>query len=298
MDVVTLSKLPRADRVRLKNSSKVAQSLEDEWAWKTEQFAESLAREVVEKLSKSQSLNDLDFESLFCEHYFEVSIRSIRYAMSDKEPEDYLPPGTGRKLALPKAKIPKSLADLMKLYDAYRKGKFKPKRPAKQAAEIKKEYLKKVSSVWEKYSRGFRSGDSASQEEVIKQIQAAGKTTASRAKGIVRTETTTYYNKARKGYYDQSQDITHYLFLAIRDAGTSPWCTPNTINGKRGRSGLVYSKDDPLCTKECPSCHPGCRSEFLPLNRLNPAHLKFIQNNSIQRRNHTCFPLLKGWGTA
>lgn len=167
-----------------------------------------------------------------------------------------------------------------------------------EAKRIQKEYLKRVSSVWEEHSYVWRKGDVASQQFVIKAIKEEAAVTSRRAAGIVRTETTNYYNKARKEFYDQSPDITHYLFVAIRDAATSPWCSPLTKDGYRGRSGLVYSKKDPLCAKERPACHPFCRSEFLPLNRLNPAHLRFIQNESIQRRNHKCYPLLPNWRAA
>jgi SPP1 gp7 family putative phage head morphogenesis protein len=299
MDFTTLSLLPDADIIHLKNASKAAQAIEDFWARRVTSLLEGYASEALKKLEENDALPKefaLDgLEELLTEHSFDVSYRAIRIAEGNVEP---FQPIYKRFSVYPKPVIPNSLRQLMKLYDLWRRGKYSPKRPKKQALVIQKQYLKKVTSVWEKHSADFRSGNIATQDLVVKKIQQSASTTASRARNIVRTETTNYYNKARKDYYDESVDITHYLFIAIRDAGTSPWCTPLTIDGYRGRSGLVYSKDDPLLAKEMPSCHPGCRSEIVPLNRLNPAHLRFIQNEEIQRRAHTCFPLLKGWHAA
>lgn len=299
MDSITLAMLQPEDVVRLKNSAHIAQSMEDLWARRISKALHSFTPDVIKTLQETGKVPDIDLETLLVEHFFETSIKSIRYAMSETESEQYLAPKEGRALArFPTAKIPKRMDELLKLYDLWRKGKYKPKRQIKQAKSIKKEYLERVRSVWEIYSQDFRKGVVGVQDLVVQKVKTIADTSASRAATIVRTETTNYYNKARKEYYDTSQDITHYLFVAIRDAATSPWCTPLTVNGKRGRSGLVYSKDDPLCDKERPACHPNCRSEYLPLNRLNPAHLRLIQNESIQRYNHTCYPLLKGWSAA
>jgi SPP1 gp7 family putative phage head morphogenesis protein len=300
MDSVTLRLLPKEDIVRLQNSAKIAQGLEDEWARKIARALHAFTPELLKKLEETGRATVPDLESLFVEHFFETSIKSVRYAVSETEAERYLAPKTGRdQLArYPAVKIPKSLESLMKLYDQWRKGKYKPKRQIAEARKIQKEYLKSVASVWEEHSKDFRKGVIAAQDAVVQKIKKIAETTVHRASTIVRTETTNYYNKARKDYYDSSQDITHYLFIAIRDAATSPWCTPLTVNGFRGRSGLVYSKDDPLLAKERPACHPNCRSEIVPLNRLNPAHLRLIQDWKLQRRNHKCYPLLPNWKAA
>lgn len=299
MDHSTFSRLSAPDKARLRNSAKIAQQMENVWAARISDAVEAFNSQVVESIANNGTIPDVDFEPLFVEHFFETAIKSTRYAMTEAEEHRYIPPGSGKLAKPPAVKIPRSLAGLMQAYDAWRKNKSKaPKRAKKEALEIKKKYLQEVRSVWEKHSGDFRKGVVATQEAVVRKIQEIGKTTARRAAGIVRTSTTNYYNQARKQFYDGSSDITHYLLIAIRDAATSPWCTPLTVNGYRGRSGLVYSKKDPLCEKERPACHPYCRSEYLPLNRLNPAHLKFIQDEKIQRRNHTCYPLLKGWSSS
>ena len=276
MDLVTLSRLNYKDVLRLQNSAKIADKLEKEWVRKISARISGFTPELMKHLEKTGKPVAPDLEDLFCQHFFDVAIRSIRYAMRDTEIHTPLKKNTG--LALPKPHIPESLKALMRLYDLYRKKRYKPPRAVAQAKKIKVEYLKRVSSVWEEHSHAFRTGDVADQKAVVRSIQEEADTTASRAKTIVRTETTNGYNKARKQFYDQDDDVTHYLFIAIRDAATSPWCSPLTLNGYRGRSGLVYAKSDPRCDKERPACHYGCRSEYLPLNRLNPAHLRFIQD--------------------
>ena len=297
MDKMTLVRLSTADTARLKNSARIAQQLEDLWAAKIERTLMDQIPETITSLERTGKPFCKDLTELFVEHFFQVSIQAMKFAMTESEPDAKIPKGKGKKLATkyPKVEIPRALADLMRLYDLWKRKRFIPKQQFKQAKEIKKAYLDKCKSVWEKHAEEFRSGGISSQENVTKKIREAARTTTSRAKTIVRTETTNYYNTARKQFYDMSPDITHYLFIAVRDAGTSPWCTPLTIDGKRGRSGLVYAKSDPLCEKEKPACHPNCRSEYLPLNNLNPTHLKFINDPKIQRRAHTCFPLLRGW---
>lgn len=291
MDQVTFLALPSADQVRLKNSAKIAQKLENRWEARIQRHLDSLLPELVEALADRTKMPDFGLEELLTRQYFDVSISAMRYAETEREMDRKIPK---RRLARD-VKIPKSLKRIREQYDLWRKGKVKPKYPASKAIKIQREYLKTVKSAWEKYSKDFREGKVADQKEVVEKIRRSAQVEVSRAKTIVRTETTNYYNAARKEYYDESEDITHYLLIAIRDAATSPWCTPNYLNGKRGRSGLVYAKTDPLCDQERPACHPGCRSEYLPLNNLNPAHLKYIQDKSIQRRQHTCFPLLRGW---
>lgn len=233
-----------------------------------------------------------DLEHVFIEHTFQIAIEAMKLAHGNMELDRRHKKLAGKPALV---KIPKSFADLMRLYDLWRKGQYTPKRPKKLAVEIQKSYLKKVSSVWEKYSRDFREGRVYNQDEVRGSVRRIGKTTESRAANIVRTETTTYYNVARREYYDQSPDVTHYLFVPVRDAGTTKWCTWKVIDGKHGRSGLVYTKGAAITDQETPSCHYGCRSELLPLTPDNPTHLKLINDKSIRRENVICFPLLPGW---
>ena len=283
------------DLARLAHSAREAQKLENKWDARIAAYIADKTEKIILSLEEGNGITaDLDFEQILTEQQFDVMIRAEQIAREGEE----LVQARKRLAYLPKAKVPGSLKDLMRLYDEWRHKRYRSKRAKTQAKAIKKAYLEKVQDVWRKYSEDFRAGDAYTQAEVKRKLRDASQTATSRAQTIVRTETTNYYNEARKKFYDQSQDVTHYLFVAVRDAATSEWCTPNTINGKRGRHGLVYAKNDPLLEKERPACHWNCRSELLPLTPANPSHLRLIKNPAIQRRNVTCAPLPKQWRSA
>lgn len=283
--IVNGIRLSNTDIARLKNAAKVAQSIENKWDLLLKRTIRSHADADSDRVTIGGELVPPNFEKIFIEHYFQTQIESL--ALAEKESE------LDQKIKL--ARAPRSIAEVMALYDKWRKGLFKPKAPLKYAADMKKRYIDAVQKTWKKYSEDFRNGGVQTQEEIKKKVREAAETTVPRAQTIVRTETTRYYNKARREYYDQGDEVTHYLFLAVRDKATTPWCSPLKQNGKRGRSGLVYAKDDPLLDKETPPVHWNCRSELLPLNRFNPTHRRLIADESIARRNNACAPLPPGW---
>lgn len=272
----------------LKNSAKKAQTLENTWSAAIAKAINQANERNLESIEKNFTpIRDIDFQKVFVEHYFAVSFAAFSIAKGESELD--------KRLALPAFRIPKSLSALRHMYDQWQNKKFIPKHAAALAEDIKASYLKRVWRCWGKYSEDFRAGDEYTQEAVRDKIAEIADTTLSRAQTIVRTETTNYYNVARKQFYDESEDVTHYLFLAVRDSATTKWCTQHTVDGLRGRHGLVYKKGDPLTDAECPACHWNCRSELVPLTPHNPAHLKLIKDESIARRNHRCHPLPKGW---
>lgn len=300
-------RLSRSDIVKLKNSAKEAQRVEDKWAAKVT----SAISEAAERSVNGETYAVPDFERLFIEHWFETNIAAFRVADSEREYDKRPRPAPRLRAAYEfvlLAKAPRSLRDIMRAYDLWRKGLFKPRGPVKSAKAMKELYLKTVAKAWKKYSRDFREGGEQTQAEIKSKVKKAAETTAARANVIVRTETTNYYNKARKDYYDQAEDVTHYMFLAVRDKGTTPWCCRGvwsgdpkkrkqydkrygSISGKSGRSGLVYKKGSAILSKETPAIHYGCRSELLPLNRFNPYHQRLIADPKIRRENVECYPL-------
>lgn len=285
------ARLDRHDIKRLKNSAKQAEKIERTWKIKVKRYLDQYTREWARAKIEGLPEPKMELDRLFEEHYFDTMFKTFGVVVKEDAQDAKV-----RRLAKPPApRIPKSLKTLRELYDEWRKGRYSPRRPKVIADRIQKEYLKRINSVWEKRSEEFREGRVFNQNQVVKEIAKEAAMPAARAQTTIQTETTNYYNEVRKDYYDRSPDVTHYLFLAVRDAATTAWCSAKTTNGKRGRHGLVYAKTDPLCEKEKPACHWNCRSEFLPLSPLNPAHLRLIQDASIQRRNHSCTPLPKGW---
>lgn len=179
----------------------------------------------------------------------------------------------------------KGLAYWQKYWDRVKKSTLK--RNEALAKKVKKQYLDRCKSVFEQVSQDFRSGKVYDKKEIVKVLTNASDGAKARGKMIVETETTRYYNQARKSYYDRSDDVTHYLFLAILDTATTEWC--------KTRHKLVYTKGEAVTTQETPPVHWNCRSEMTPLTPLNPRHKAIIDNARNLRDNRNPAPLPKGW---
>lgn len=262
--------------------AKKQETLEAKWRRKMKKEIERITEDLLKNARVTGRLNfsEVDFRQIVMEHSLAVMEAGIRSAQS--------PPSLrGTKLGPPPASIPKSLKGLRKMWDQWKTRGKMPPRQKKIAEKLHKAYTQKVQSVWVKYGEEFRTGKTASVAAAVEQIQKGADVSFSRAKMIVDTETTYYYNKARREVYDESPDVTHYLFVAIRDHATTKWC--------KTRTGLVYKKGSAILEKETPPIHWNCRSEILPLTKHNPVHLKLIADLSKRRENNTCFPLPPGW---
>lgn len=283
--------LPRAEVNRAVRFAVEQQALEDKWVQNLSFIFDAITQKSIESLEKNGkiSLGDL-IEDFVMEHSVDVMGQAIRESSRD----------ISRLAAPPKAKVPRSLRDLMNLWDQWKKKKKMPLRQRNIARRIKNAYLEKVQDVWRRYSEDFRKGDAATQDEVKAKLRKASEAAESRAKMIVETETTNYYTSAKREYYDEVDAVTHYLFVSIRDFRTSPWCYDGKKSGAkgRGRGGLVFTKGTQLLIRNTPACHPFCRSDLLPLVRFNPAHKKLIDNKSLRAENYTLHPLIPGWGRA
>lgn len=184
-------------------------------------------------------------------------------------------------------KIPKNPAELRRWWDIVRRRIHVPKNIQANAISIKNKYIEKTQSIWSKYSEDFTSGRSWNQNEVKTKVRYVFQVTKSRADMIVATETTRYYNQATVNYYEDVDEVTHYLFICLRDKATTKWC--------KSRQHLIYKKGTKLQIREKPPLHYRCRSRILPLTPLNPTHLKLIEDKTKWRENNKCEPLLKGW---
>jgi SPP1 gp7 family putative phage head morphogenesis protein len=266
--------------------------MEHKWDRDTRTLGKQVSDSFIKQIEKGEepSLDIKLFEQFVLYHYFHVVAVATGTAEQEINVID-----SEKKMAKPK--IPRSLAEVRKMYDRWRTTGRLPRGMKEQAKKIKDNYLKKVQKVWRRYSEDYREGASVDKQHIAEKIEEAAKVGTSRARTIIRTETTNYYNDVRGEIYDQVDGVWGYLFLAIRDQGTTKWCTNKTINGMRGRHGLVYEKNDPLTKRERPSCHWNCRSEMVPLTLYNPRHRKLIENKSLQRSNHKCYPLPEGWSS-
>lgn len=173
-------------------------------------------------------------------------------------------------------KLPSTPAELRIWWDMTRKNKA-PVRIQRLADAIRKAYLKKTQALWQKYSETFRKGSVWNQDEAKAVIKEIFRVPKARAATITDTETTRYYNTARRNFYDKEDTVTHYLFIAIRDAATTQWC--------KTRQGLIYEKGSEYLKKETPPIHYRCRSEIVPLSPFNKLHAAMIRNPELQRKN-------------
>jgi SPP1 gp7 family putative phage head morphogenesis protein len=264
-----LNYLSKLEQKELHRQAGEVQNLEQAWSRRAQSMYQEITDKVIETVLEGGSINvpvDI-FEYFLVYQMFMVQREAIR----------------GAKRMSRLAGIPKfsSLEDLVKEWSKWRRGKKIPTKQRAIAKKMKTDYVKKIKSVMDKFS------DQKSTDEMVEEMQKAGDLSYGKAKVIICTETTRHYNKARISFYDKSSDVTHYLFLPIRDHRTTKWC--------KTRAGLVYEKGSTYLEKESPPCHWYCRSEVTPLTPLNPEHLKLIKKASIQRSNRHPEPLPKGW---
>lgn len=282
---------PRQAEAVLLSASDV-QSLDAEWQRRWCEAIRIKTEEILENAAKTGrlKLSDVDFSDLAMEHSLAVMKQALDHSVDfvPRVPEARLAAGKKKKApGPPRARVPWNFRQLRIMWDHYRKKKVIPPRQQAIAERVKKAYLEKVQQMWTQHGEAFRVGEVAVRKEAVTEIMRGADVAYSRAKMIVETETTYYYNKTRKAVYDRSTDVTHYLFMAIRDHRTTEWC--------KSRHGLVYAKTDPLFTSETPPCHWNCRSEILPLTPHNPRHAKLIDDHERQRRKNKCAPLPPEW---
>lgn len=269
-----------SDIVRM---AKRVDKLESRWKTEVVAYIEDFTKEWLRNAEETGRLrlDFVDFVPFVMEHSREITQEGI------KSTERANPVRAHRLAKVPKAIQRKSFAELREWWDAYRKRHKIPERQAAIAAKLRKAYVEKCQEVWKANAQDFLSGITASKTEAVQAIMKGAGVVASRGKMIVETETTHYFNEARRKVYDESPDVTHYLFVAVRDHATTKWC--------KSRQGLVYSKGDNLLDKETPPIHWNCRSELLPLTPANPNHLRLIEEKGRRRRNNSPEPLPREW---
>jgi SPP1 gp7 family putative phage head morphogenesis protein len=263
--------------------SRRTQTLEREWVRTARAAVADVTDAVLTNAAETGRIKTelVNFVDLFVEHAFDTTIAGY-------ESTQRVNPVRAIHLArAPDEKIPRSLRATREAYDRFRKNRKATARARLMAERLKEAYIKKLQQAWRELADDFLNGSTYDQERVAFAIAKRANVTQSRAKTIVETETTRYFNNARREVYDASEDVTHYLYVAIRDHVTTKWC--------KSRQGLVYAKADPLLDKETPPIHWNCRSELIPLTPANPNHLRLIQDRGRSRRHNRPEPLPAGW---
>lgn len=276
--------LDDGDIHRLANSAHVAESLEARYRAKLKTLFAKIADKTATSILRHGNTFYVNpsFLDLLMEHWFETTQEAYRISRNETELSKNPKNKLGRK-------IPSKLPDLMFQWDSWRKRRIPTKKQKALADKLKVAYLQKLQSVWEKNSHEFLTGSIVQKEEIAKKMAIEANTTYARGKTIIETETTRYYNQVRRDFYDKSPDVTHYLFVSIRDHATTKWC--------KTRHFIIYRKGSSVLEKETPPIHWNCRSELLPLTPLNPKHLILIKNEAMHRENRNPEPLPKGWAS-
>jgi SPP1 gp7 family putative phage head morphogenesis protein len=135
------------------------------------------------------------------------------------------------------------------------------------------------------------TGNPISRPELLERLQGTLKVSVVRAQMIARTETSTSYAQGRLSSFEQSDLVTHLLFMAIGDHRTTKIC--------KSRSGMVVPKGDRVAVRaHTPSLHVNCRSTWSNLMpAINPRHRKIVEDASRLYSNRQLAPLPKGWRT-
>lgn len=198
---------------------------------------------------------------------------------------------------------PSDTVRIRTLWDRWRRTGKLPGRTAAQAAAIKALYIRRVQTLMQRRASEFISGkpkaigynekgtiwnpDAFDRVAAKMAIEEEARVSRARASTIIETETTRYYNTTRVNTYNAIDTVVGYYFICVRDHATTEWCL--------SRRHAVLMKTSPLLKRNTPPCHYNCRSELLPLSRLNPAHIKLLNDMSLRAENRVFVPLPPGW---
>lgn len=300
------------DALRIEHNARIAEHIEQEWKKRFDALFDALTEQLLTTLEASGDLQwpaDLleRIGALLLEH----ELQTVVAATTTITPAEYVRAAAGRA-----PKWPTDIARIRALWDQWRHTGRLPGRTAEQARAVKTLYIRRVQHAWQTKGATFITGeknrvagygakgtnknntgkgeraavwnpDAFDRVSARAAIQQATRVSRARAYTIVETETTRYYNTVRINTYNAIDTVVAYLFICVRDAATTKWC--------KSRSGVVFFKATDLLRHNTPPCHYNCRSELLPLSRLNPAHRKLLENASNWAQNRALVPLLPEW---
>ncbi len=297
---------------RIEDNARIAEALEQRWVANFDKLWRKLLDDLLDTIAEHGEVRwPADLQQQIGALLIEHEMQTIVAATTTITPAEYVRAAKGD----PK-KWPTDLARIRQLWDQWRHTGKLPGRTADQARAIKTLYIRRVQQAWQKNGADFINGDTSKvmgygaedsdrnatgrngravvwnptafdRESARAALERAFAVPRARAKTIVETETTRYYNTVRVNTYNAIDSVAGYLFVIVRDAGTTKWC--------RSRAGVVFFKGTALLHHNTPPCHYNCRSELLPLSKLNPAHRKLLENKSLWAENRRLVPLLPEW---
>lgn len=291
------TKLSAREVTQIERNARIADEVESHWKTKLgfvfamliDHILDSV---VIEDGEATYAIPD-DLEHQLAVFFLEHELSTVIAAEGTIAQPDYI-----RAAKKPKTpRWPSNAARIRDMWDSFRRTGKVPGIAAVHARKIKKIFIKKVQKIFRENADDFIKGDSKpgyqnnpnawNREEAKRAMERELKVAKARADMIVETETTRYYNDTRVDIYSNVNSVVGFLFVCIRDARTTPWCI--------SRGGAVFTAGSPLLKKNTPPCHWNCRSELLPLSRLNPAHQKLLNDPRLRAENRAFVPLPEGW---
>ncbi len=307
--LVQLSTMLAAEDVeRIENNARIAERVEQLWLAKLDETLAAVLAKILDHMERTgELLIPADLEQQLGGFFLQHELATTIAASSTITAAEYVRAAAPkRKPAPPIKKFPTDSVRIREQWDEWRRPGRLPGYTKKQAAGIKAVYIRRIQQWWQRSGREFITGqpiatgmddkgtiwnpNAFDREAARRAIQAEMQVARSRARTIVETETTRYYNTTRVNTYDQIETVAGYLYVIVRDAGTTKWC--------RSRAGMVLIKGTIAAKKNSPPVHWCCRSELLPLSRLNPAHRKLLEDLSLRPENRLLVPLPPGWNEA
>lgn len=291
--------LSEHDVRRIEDNARIAEALERRWLLRADRLFAELNERVLDAVEVTGELPALWG---FVDHELGGFLLEHELVATETAARTVTPAEFVRARA---PKWPTKTARIRALWDQWRKTGALPGRTREQAAAIKVLYIRKMQQLWQDQGRQFIQGrprvadvdekgpvwnrDAFDREAARQAIENAAKVSRARARTIVETETTRYYNDTRLAFYATVDTVVGFLFVAVRDHATTKWC--------RSRNGVVFAAHSAELRKNTPPCHYNCRSELLPLSRLNPGHRKLLEDAKRRPENNHLVPLLPEWNT-
>lgn len=291
---------------RIEDNARIAEHVEQLWLIKLDELLSDLTGDVLRHLAETGEIVFPDrIDQMLGGFFLQHELATIQAASHTITPAEYVRAASSE--GTNKGKWPTDSVRIRQQWDEFRRTGRLPGRARKEASSIKAIYIRRIQQWWQRSGRDFIRGapktrgetpagaiwnrDAFDREAARRAIQAEVAVPRARARTIVETETTRHYNTTRVNTYNQIETVVGYLYVIVRDAGTTKWC--------RSRAGMVLVKSDTKTLRHnTPPCHWNCRSELLPLSRLNPAHRKLLEDLSLRPENRKLEPLPAGWNQA
>ncbi len=256
--------LSAEDVRRIEDNARIAEHVEQLWLMKLDVLLGELTKRIIDRLERDGDfVVPDDIETKFGEFFLNHELATVTAAARTIMPAEYVRAASSE--GKDNKKWPSDSIRIREQWDEFRRTGKLPGHTAKAASNIKVIYIRRIQQWWQKAGRDFITGEPKAKGEnaegviwnrdafdraaAVRSIQREMGVPRARARTIVETETTRYYNTTRVNTYNQIDSVVGYLYVIVRDAGTTKWC--------RSRAGMVLMKGSRILGKNTPPCFVG-----------------------------------------